>query len=139
MDINRVQWTYISMTKALLWFSPSIFFYIAALWSVLFDPDLKMVCEFIIVISAIIINVKSCSCISVVRIVTTLRTFQIIPKMITFLWFVDEVKVLLDMVVRNTTNSYTNTLDEQRILQKYTKFSRLHLNESNLLKVLMSH
>lgn len=62
-----------------------------------------------------------------------LKFFQIIPKMITFLWFSDEVKVLLDMVVYNTTNSYTNTSEELLLLQKYTTTARLHLNESSYI------
>lgn len=68
MDINRVQWTYINIAKALFWFSPSIFFYMAELWSVFTDPDLKMVCEFLFFISAIIINVRFNSPYSILRI-----------------------------------------------------------------------
>lgn len=58
MDINAVQWTYINIAKALFWSSPSMFFFMAELWSVLTDPDLKMVCEFLFYISAIVINVR---------------------------------------------------------------------------------
>lgn len=59
MDINRRQWTYITMIKAFICFSPSIFFYIVEFWSVFVYPDLKMVCEFLFFFSAIIVNVSS--------------------------------------------------------------------------------
>lgn len=57
MDITK-KWTYIGMAKAFLWFSPSLFFYIVDLLSVFVDLDLKMVGEFLFVISGVIINVN---------------------------------------------------------------------------------
>lgn len=47
------------MAKAFLWFTPSLFFYVADLWSVFDDSDLKMVGEFLFVISGVIINVNA--------------------------------------------------------------------------------